>query len=79
MLIGFPRKELLLLLLCLPTPFTLASGGGAIFPFASFTLHLAGSSVTLAGSVYKSRGDNVVCMWMQLKRCSVTGYSGEFV
>ena len=37
-------------------------------PPASFSIHLASSAVTLAGSVHKSRGDNVVRMWMQLKR-----------
>ena len=36
-------------------------------PPASFSVHLASSAVTPAGSVHKSRGDNVVCMWMQLK------------
>ena len=48
---------------CLPTPMTLASG-----PPASFSVHLASSAVTPAGSVHKSRGDNVVRMWVQLKR-----------
>ena len=28
---------------------------------------------TPAGSVHKSRGDSVVCMWVQLKRCVVCG------
>ena len=28
----------------------------------------ASSSITPKGSVHKSRGDNVVCMWVQLKR-----------
>ena len=37
-------------------------------PPASFSVHLASSAVTPAGSVHKSRGDNVVRMWMQLKR-----------
>ena len=37
-------------------------------PPASFSVHLANSAVTPAGSVHKSRGDNVVRMWVQLKR-----------
>ena len=37
-------------------------------PPASFSVHLASSAVTLAGSVHKSRGDHVVRMWVQLKR-----------
>ena len=58
---------------CLPIPITLASGGGgsdlpACGPPASFSVQLASSAVTLAGSVHKSRGDNVVRMWVQLKR-----------
>ena len=52
---------------------TLASGGGesdvpACGPPASFSVHLDSSAVTPAGSVHKSRGDNVVRMWVQLKR-----------
>ena len=51
---------------------TLASGGEsdvpACGPPASFSLHLGSSAVTPAGSVHKSRGDNVVRMWVQLKR-----------
>ena len=39
--------------------------GGPIFPLV---VHLANSAVTPAGSVHKSRGDNVVRMWLQLKR-----------
>ena len=52
----------------------LASGGGgesdvpACGPPASFSVHLASSAVTPAGSVHKSRGDNVVRMWVRLKR-----------
>ena len=46
---------------------TLASGGEsdvpACGPPASFSVHLASSAVTPAGSVHKSRGDNVVRMW----------------
>ena len=37
-------------------------------PPASFSGHLASSAVTPAGSVHKSRGDNVVHMWVKLKR-----------
>ena len=37
-------------------------------PPASLSLHLASSSITPAASVHKSRGENVVCMWVQLKR-----------
>ena len=54
---------------------TLTSGGGggesdvpACGPPASFSVHLASSSVTPVGSVHKSRGENVVRMWVQLKR-----------
>ena len=51
---------------------TLAIGGEsdvpACGPPASFSAHLASSAVTPAGSVHKSRGDNVVRMWVQLKR-----------
>ena len=61
-----------LLCFCLPTPMTLASVGEsdvpACGPPASFSVHLASSAVTPAGSVHKSRGDNVVRMWVQLKR-----------
>ena len=52
---------------------TLASGGEsdvpACGPPAGFSVHLVRSAVTSAGSVHKSRGDNVVRMWVQLKRC----------
>ena len=37
-------------------------------PPASFSVHLASSAVTPAGSVHKTRGDIVVRMWVQLKR-----------
>ena len=51
---------------------TLASGGEsdvlACGPPVSFSVHLARSTVTKAGSVHKSRGDNVVRMRVQLKR-----------
>ena len=53
---------------CLPTPMTLAqweeSDLPACGPPASFSVHLA----TPARSVHKSRGDNVVRMYVQLKR-----------
>ena len=50
---------------------TLASGGGGpMFPLVVHQpAYLASSTVTPARSVHKSRGDNVVCMWVQLKRC----------
>ena len=40
----------------------------AFGPPASLSLHLASSSITPAGSIHKSRGGNVVLMWVQLKR-----------
>ena len=47
-------------------------GGGSDVPAcgspASFSVHLASSAVTPVGSVHKSRGDNVVRMWVQLKK-----------
>ena len=66
----------------------LASGGEsdvpACGPPASFSVHLASSAVTPAGSVHKSRGDNVVRMWVQLRRWCVScvwmlqrGHSGD--
>ena len=63
---------------------TLASGGEsdvpACGPPASFSVHLASSAVTPAGSVHKSRGDNVVRMWVQLKRRRGCGcYRGGIV
>ena len=55
-----------------PLPWPLLVGGEsdvpACGPPASFSVHLASSAVTPAGSVHKSRGDNVVRMWVQLKR-----------
>ena len=75
--IPLPKNFLnsLVVLCCLPTPMTLASGGEsdvpACGPSASFSVHLASSAVTLAGSVHKSRGDNVVCMWLQLEMMCV--------
>ena len=38
----------------------------------SFSVYLASSAVILAGSVYKSRGNNVGRMWVQLKRSCVS-------
>ena len=40
-------------------------------PPASISLHLASSYITPGGYVHKSRGDSVVRMWVQLKRCCV--------
>ena len=40
-----------------------------VSPWNSYIyVHLASSSVTPAGSVHKSRGDNVVRMWVKMKR-----------
>ena len=51
---------------------------------ASFSVHLASSFVTPVGSAHKSRGDNVVRIWVQLKRLCVScvwmlqrGHSGD--
>ena len=62
----------------------LASGGGGGSPFFPLVVHLASSAVTPQGSVHKSRGENVVCMWVQLKRWCVLcvrvlqrGHSGD--
>ena len=56
----------------LPIPMTLAIGGGGIFPVV---VHqpcslsaLASRAITPTGFIHKSRGDNVVHMWVQLKR-----------
>ena len=54
---------------CLPTPMTLASGGSLMFPLvvhqpASPSIWPAVQSLRR----HKSRGDNVVRMWVQLKR-----------
>ena len=43
----------------------------AFGPPASLSLHLASSSITPTGYVHKSRGDSVLCMWVQLKRWGV--------
>ena len=57
------------MLCCLPTPMTLASGGSPMFPLVVHQpASLASSAVTPVGSVHKSRGDDVVRMWVQLKR-----------
>ena len=40
-------------------------------PLASFRVHMASSAFTPAGYVHKSRGDNVVRIWVQLKMCIV--------
>ena len=62
---------------------TLASGGSPMFPLV---VHQPASPSIwpAAGSVHKSRGDNVVCMWAQLKRLGVLcvlmlqrGHSGD--
>ena len=64
----------LLICCCLPTPMTLASGGGGepdvpdCGPPASFSLYLASSTAHPTGCVHKSRGNNVARMWVQLKR-----------
>ena len=48
---------------------TLASGGSPMFPIVDpQPVYLASSAVTPAGSVHKSRGDNGVRMWVQLKK-----------
>ena len=44
-------------------------------PPGCFSVHLASSAVTPAGSVHKSRGDNVVRMWVQLML--QMGHSGD--
>ena len=49
----------------LPTPMTLASGG--VSPIFPLVVHQPAFPVTLAGFVHKSRGDNVVRMWLQLR------------
>ena len=80
--------NLVLGLLCLPTPLTLVCGGEsdhpAFGPPDSLSLHLTSSTITPAGSVHKSRGDIVVRMWVQLKRWCVScvwvlhrGHSGD--
>ena len=62
-------NNVVLLFCCLPTPMTLASGGSPMFPLVVHQpAYLVSSAVTPAGSVHKSRGDNVVRMWVHLKR-----------
>ena len=67
----------------LPTPMTLESGLLACGPPASLSVHLASSAVTPAGSVHKYTSDNVVRMWLQLKRrcvfCVCECYKGGIV
>ena len=46
---------------------SIGGGGGGESDLPSLSVHLASSAVTPAGSVHKSRGNNVVCMWVQLK------------
>ena len=58
----------------LPTPLTLANGRGqsnlpAYGQPASFSIHLARSAMTSEGSILKSMENNVVPMWVKLKRC----------
>ena len=54
---------------------SLASGAESDLPNcglpASFSVHLASSTLTLVGSVHKSRGDNVVRLWVKLRRWCV--------
>ena len=40
-------------------------------PPASFFVHMVSSAVTPVRYIHKSRGDNVVRMWVQLKRWCV--------
>ena len=54
-----------------PLPWPLFVGESdhpAFCPPASLSLHLGSSSITPVGSVHKSKCDNVVHMWVQLKR-----------
>ena len=64
---------------CLPTPLTLVCGVSPIIPL--LVQQPAYPSITPARSVHKSRGDNGVCMWVQLKRWCVwvlqRGHSGD--
>ena len=51
---------------------TISSGGSPMFPLVVHQqAYLASSAVTPVGSVHKSRGYNVVRMWVQLKRWCV--------
>ena len=47
-----------------------------VVPPASFSVHLASSAVTPAGSVHKSRGDNVVRMWGAVEDMMCVGVCG---
>ena len=69
---------------CLPTPLPLLVGESddpVCGSPASLSLHLASISITSAGSAHKSSGENVVHMWVQLKRWCVwmlkMGHSGD--
>ena len=67
-----PNFSILHLCCCVPTPMDPLLVGEsdvpACGPPASFSVHLAIRAVTPAGSVHKSRGDNVMGMWVQLER-----------
>ena len=54
---------------CLPTPMALASGGSPMFPLVVHqpTYPSIWPAVTPAASVHKSRGDNVVRMWVHFR------------
>ena len=62
-----------MLLLCLPTPLTLVCGGESDHPaFWSIRQHISPSGQQLHHSSEvcpQIRGDSVVRMWVQLKRC----------
>ena len=61
-------------IVCCCLPLSLASGG--VRSSRLWTIWPTVLSLPV-GSVHKSRGDNVVRMWMQLKRCCVGGcYKG---
>ena len=75
------RRSELRELLCLSTPLTLVCGGGGGGVRSS---RFWSTSQHISPSVHKSRGDNVVCMWVKLKRLCVScvlvsqrGYSGD--
>ena len=61
-----PGFSMMLILDCLNILGTLSVKHSG--PSAMFSVHLASSAVTPVGFVHKSRGDNVVCMWVQMKR-----------
>ena len=46
-------------------------------PLASFSVHLASISVTPAGSVHKSMGDNLVRMWSRCAQYFVIASCGS--